>query len=175
MIPLGYALSAKRVEKLLSMKAYLLKTALAGLQHAPCQPGKMQTAAKGNQAGGIIGSAALKHEMEEVRQIEMAGRSVFNLGTIAAVEREFNDAIALGDPMKHIPYHMAALLAELEYARDKLAELGFKTNDLGVLARAIYGNLEGAALEKMEMELAELGYRWPDEVPPELNAAIRGQ
>ena len=114
--------------------------------------------------------------MEEVRQIEVAGRSVFLPSTIAAVEREFDDAIAMGDPVKYTPYHMAALLAELGYARDKLALAGFKTDGLGLVARAVYGNLQGSHLIKMETELAELGYQWPDgAIPPELETAIKGR
>ncbi|WP_051543202.1 phage minor head protein [Thiothrix lacustris] len=145
---------------------HLLKTNLYILQLRPGILGEIRQ-------GGIAGSAALKHEMEEVRQIEKGGRSVFSPGAVAAIEQEFDNAVALGNPAKYIPYHMAALLAELEYARDKLAPLGFKTDDLGVVARAIYGNLQGTGLEKMEIELAELGYQWPGNIPPELEAAIR--
>ena len=125
------------------------------------------------RAGGIAGSAALVHEMAEVRELEKAGYSVFLPASIAAIERDFDEALALGKPMQHIPYHMAALRAELAYARDKLAAAGFKTDDLGLVARALYGNLRDKALEKMEMELEELGYRWSERVPPDMEAAVR--
>jgi hypothetical protein len=123
--------------------------------------------------GGIAGSAALVHEMEEVRQLEAAGRNIFKPAVLADVGREFDDAIALGKPTEYIPYHMAALLAELEYARDKLAQAGFKEDDLGMVARALYGKLEGDNRDKMLMELGELGYQWVDSIPPELEAAVR--
>ena len=75
--------------------------------------------------------------------------------------------------MEYIPYHMAALHTELTYARDKLAQAGFETDDLGMIARAIYGDLQDMSLDKMEMELAELGYRWSATIPKELEDAIR--
>lgn len=170
------AISETRISKfkgvdpdLLKDTFHLLKTNFYILQLRPGILGEIRQ-------GGIAGSAALKHEMEEVRQIENAGRSVFLPGTIAAVEREFDDAIAMGDPVKYTPYHMAALLAELGYTRDKLALAGFKTDDLGLVARAVYGNLQGSHLRKMETELAELGYKWPDgAIPPELETAIKGR
>ena len=68
---------------------------------------------------------------------------------------------------------MAALLTELKYARDKLAHAGFETNDLGLVARAIYGDVQGMARDKMSIELEELGYHWPDDVPNELKRLIR--
>lgn len=170
---LTQAISETRISKfngvdpdLLRDTAHLLKTNFYILQLRPSILAEIRQ-------GGIIGSAALKHEMEEVKQLEGSGRSVFNPSTIAAVEREFDNAVVLGDPMKYIPYHMAALLAELEYARDKLALMGFNTNDLGLVARAIYGKLQGDHLEKMQVELAELGYIWSDSVPPELEIALR--
>ncbi len=123
--------------------------------------------------GGIAGSAALAHEMEEVRQIEAAGRSIFAPNTIEQVIREFKDAIELSMPTKYTPYHMAALLAELRYARDKLAQAGFETDDLGLVARAIYGDVQEQALDKMLIELGELGYQWPSHVPAELITIMR--
>jgi SPP1 gp7 family putative phage head morphogenesis protein len=167
------AISETRISKfkgvdpeLLQDTFHLLKTNFYILQ---LRPGILDEI----RQGGITGSSALKHEMEEITQIEAAGRSIFQPSTLAAIEREFDDAIALGDPLKYIPYHMAALLVELEYARDKLALAGFKTSDLGLVARAVYGNLQDSPLEKMKTELAELSYHWPDSIPPELEAAIR--
>ena len=151
---------------LLKDQFHLLKTNMYILQ---LRPGILDEI----RQGGIAGSAALLHEMEEVRQLEKLGRNVFSPDAIDQIVREFNDSIDLGKPMEYIPYHMAALYTELTYARDKLAAAGFKTDDLGMIARAIYGDLRDIPLDKMEMELAELGYRWPNTVSPELQDVIR--
>ena len=59
------------------------------------------------------------------------------------------------------------------YAHDKLAQAGIETDDLGMIARAIYGDINGDHLDKMMVELAELGHRWPSHVPADIKSAIR--
>ena len=152
--------------ELLKDQFHLLKTNLYILQIRPAILDEIRQ-------GGIAGSAALLHEMEEVRQLEKLGRNIFSPDAIDQIVKEFNDSIELGKPMEYIPYHMAALHTELTYARDKLAQAGFETDDLGMIARAIYGDINGDHLHKMIMELDELGYRWPSQVPAEIKAAIR--
>lgn len=152
--------------ELLKDQFHLLKTNLYILQMRPAILDEIRQ-------GGIAGSAALLHEMEEVRQLEKLGRNIFSPDAIDKIVKEFNDSIELGKPMEYIPYHMAALHTELTYARDKLAQAGFETDDLGMIARAIYGDLQDMPLDKMEMELAELGYRWSATIPKELEDAIR--
>ena len=152
--------------ELLKDQFHLLKTNFYILQLRPAILDEIRQ-------GGIAGSAALAHEAEEARQIEQAGRSIFAPSTIEQVMQEFKDAIDLGMPTKYTPYHMAALLTELEYARDKLTQAGFDTDDLGLVARAIYGDVQGMARDKMSIELEELGYHWPDDIPNELKRLIR--
>lgn len=83
--------------------------------------------------------------MEEVRRLEKAGYNIL----------------------------MVALLSELEYDRDKLAELGIKADDIGIVARAIYGNFGSLPLDKMSTGLSELGYAWSHSILTGVELAIK--
>ena len=112
-------------------------------------------------AGGIRGSAALKHELAEVAALTKAGRNIFDPDAIAAIRADFAAALKHDDPARYIPWHLQALREELEYAERALRRHGVSASDLREVARALYGELEDLADEKMLSELLELGIAWP--------------
>lgn len=122
--------------------------------------------------GGIAGSAALKHEMAEVAALHKAGLNIYDPGDISKVSAAFDAARVTFDPVKHIPWHLTALVAELEYVQAKLAERGVQAS-LGECARAVYGNISGAADEKMAFELDAIGVSWPSSIRDEIIRAVQ--
>lgn len=122
--------------------------------------------------GGIAGSAALKHEMAEVSALRKAGLNIYDPGDIANVSAAFDAARITFDPAKHIPWHLTALIAELEYVQAKLAERRVQAS-LGECARAVYGNISGAADEKMAFELDAIGVSWPGSIRDEIIRAVQ--
>jgi len=125
-------------------------------------------------AGGLTGSAALKHEIAEVQALRQAGLSIYEPEHIRQVRAAF-DAAASGDTATHIPWHLDALGAELEYARSVLARAGHALS-LGDTARVIYPGIEQLGEEaalKMATELRAIGAQWPTSISEEVANAIR--
>jgi hypothetical protein len=74
--------------------------------------------------GGIIGSAALKHELVEITALRQAGWDIDNLNDIGDIKQKFVQALDTHEPQHYIPFHLEALKAELEYAAEKLCAKG---------------------------------------------------
>lgn len=123
-------------------------------------------------AGGLSGSAALKHELAEVAALADAGLSIYAPEHIARVRAAFASALKSGDPRKYIPWHLSALRDELRYVQDVLATRGVQVT-MGEAARAVYGDLQDEALEKMMIELSELGAAWPGRLKTEVLHALQ--
>lgn len=127
--------------------------------------------------GGIAGSAALKHELTEVAEITKAGLNIYDNGDIVKIIAAFGSAEKTGDPAAHVPWHLVALRAELEYAQHRIQALGFRLS-LGEIAMVIYGDLTGfgeEAILKMALDLDAIGEKWPESVQEEVLHAIRDQ
>lgn len=121
--------------------------------------------------GGIAGSAALKHEMAEVAALHKAGLNIYDNGDIAKIVAAFGEAEKTFDPASHIPWHLSALMAELEYVQAKLAERGVQAG-IGECARAVYGYHSKDADIKMDIELQALGETFPDSAREEIIRAL---
>lgn len=165
-------LTPSQVLKMTGLDPSLLKdvSAVKAAEHyiSQVRPGILDEIA----AGGLSGSAALMHEMAEVVALRAAGLSIYEPEHIVKVRAAFAEALESGDPMKSIPWHLAALREELRYVQSVLATRGVQVT-LGEAARAVYGDLRNAALEKMQVELAELGATWPELLSDEVMHALQ--
>ncbi len=132
------------------------------------RPGILQEIA----AGGLPGSAALKHEIAEVAALHAAGLSIYEPEHIRKINDAFAAALESHDPARHIPWHLAALSEELRYVQATLASLGLNVS-MGEAARAVYGEQTDVALDKMLDELTELGAVWPDSLSDEVLHALQ--
>ncbi|MFA7269879.1 MAG: phage minor head protein [Sterolibacterium sp.] len=121
--------------------------------------------------GGLPGSAALKHEIAEVAALRQAGLNIYENADIAKIVAAFGAAEKTFDPAAHIPWHLAALKAELEYVQAKLAERGVHAS-IGECARSVYGYHSKDADMKMDIELQALGETFPDAAKEEIIRAL---
>lgn len=123
--------------------------------------------------GGLTGSSALAHELAEVQALEKAGLDIFEPGDLAKIisawtayaESGYQKAAAL------VPWHLAALKAELEYVQGVLRAKGVEIT-LGEAARVAYPGLTEAAEEKMIIELAAIGETLPAALREEIVRAL---
>jgi hypothetical protein len=123
--------------------------------------------------GGIIGSAALKHELVELTALRSAGLDIDNTNDIEIIVQGFKKAFRIHQPQQYIPFHLEALKAELEYAAEKLRAKGINV-ELGMIAKALYyldveeqdmdGGLSGK-LDKTTIELDALNISYPFQIP----------
>ncbi|MDP2432996.1 MAG: hypothetical protein Q8O33_13315 [Pseudomonadota bacterium] len=109
--------------------------------------------------------------LAEVAALRAAGLSIYEPEHIARVRAAFAASIESMALAKHIPWHLAALREELRYVQDALATRGAQAT-MGEAARAVYGDLQDEALEKMMLELSELGATWPDRLTSEVLNAL---
>ncbi|MDP2786200.1 MAG: phage minor head protein [Sulfurimicrobium sp.] len=121
--------------------------------------------------GGLPGSAALKHEIAEVAALRLAGLNIYENSDIEKIVAAFGAAEKTFDPAAHIPWHLAALKAELEYVRDTLK--GKVLISLGEAARIAYPGMSEAAELKMFFELSALGEKMPDLLREEVANALQ--
>jgi aryl carrier-like protein len=123
--------------------------------------------------GGLIGSAALKHELVELSALRRAGLDIDNTQHIELIVQGFKKAFIIQQPQHYIPFHLEALKAELEYAADQLRAKGIDV-ELGMIAKALYHldveeqdmevGLTGK-LDKTTFELDALNISYPFKVP----------
>ena len=113
--------------------------------------------------GGIRGNAALVHELTEVEALRAAGLNVYDPDDIDKIVAAFRLASETSEPETHIPWHLLALRAEVDYAVTKLAARNIEASSSEV-ARGLYGvdvanrNL----MEKMYIEMHAIGAQWSD-------------
>ncbi len=74
--------------------------------------------------GGIRGSAALVHELTEVDALRAAGLNVYDPDDIGKIVAAFEMARKTAEPKAHVPWHLLALRAEINFAFGKLAARG---------------------------------------------------
>jgi hypothetical protein len=133
--------------------------------------------------GGVSGSSALLHELTEARELAKAGFDIYDPADMRRIKDLFDQSIATHQPKKYIPFHLAALRKELEYAQAVLRRRGVEA-DLGMIAKALY-LLEAKermtplpdVLDKTMDELNDLGipYPWGMAVPRDLIDALQSQ
>jgi hypothetical protein len=132
--------------------------------------------------GGIIGSAALKHELVELSALRRADLDIGNSNDIGEIKQKFFQAFDTHEPQHYIPFHLEALKAELEYAANKLRAKGIDV-DLGMIAKALYQldieeqSVEGGLSRKfdkttMELDALNISYPFNQPIPEDLKNAL---
>jgi hypothetical protein len=120
--------------------------------------------------------------LAEVRELGKAGFDIYDPADVRRIVDLFGKADATHQPGRYIPFHLAALRAELEYVQAALRGRGVEV-ELGMIIKALYrldiDEAQGKITEKLQKTLDELDdlgirYPWGLPVPKELADALQG-